>query len=362
MPAINLFTAYPVLFTVVDGISQSLPSPRPICTFTSSDATKASVNATTGSLTLMDTGSTTITCAPQSPPPPTGFAYENGLGATLALTIRGCGDGEINAGEECEFSSYAAISCMSVPEAPVQSGSTTGCNPATCLYTGCGRVGPGGPMPITSIAFGPSVSLSATVGVNKTWSSGDLGGLFTASYVGGSVTFAPDRCHYSVNQGQISPVDPTLTDTALTYLPPATSTGPAQLTCTISSGTIDIHSISSPVSNSIPISLCGNGIPETPEACDDGNNDSGDGCSPTCQTEDITVASIYFDAPTPLTTPPSIRVPYGSAADLPALKARLSNGITITAAKSLCTFAYTGSTGSPLRSTARRHYRCRPAG
>ena len=31
--------------------------------------------------------------------------------------------------------------------------------------------------------------------------------------------------------------------------------------------------------------VCGNGVPEPGEACDDGNAESGDGCSPTCQSE-----------------------------------------------------------------------------
>ncbi len=34
-----------------------------------------------------------------------------------------------------------------------------------------------------------------------------------------------------------------------------------------------------------PLAVCGNGMRETNERCDDGNNDSGDGCSATCQIE-----------------------------------------------------------------------------
>ena len=33
------------------------------------------------------------------------------------------------------------------------------------------------------------------------------------------------------------------------------------------------------------VSVCGNGIPEAPEQCDDGNTNNGDGCSSTCQNE-----------------------------------------------------------------------------
>lgn len=39
------------------------------------------------------------------------------------------------------------------------------------------------------------------------------------------------------------------------------------------------------ISTSVTISACGNGIVETGEQCDDGNNVSGDGCSSTCQSE-----------------------------------------------------------------------------
>ena len=38
--------------------------------------------------------------------------------------------------------------------------------------------------------------------------------------------------------------------------------------------------------------VCGNGVLETGEACDDGNNVSGDGCSSTCIVEDITAPSV----------------------------------------------------------------------
>ncbi|MFZ5559584.1 MAG: DUF4215 domain-containing protein [Patescibacteria group bacterium] len=39
------------------------------------------------------------------------------------------------------------------------------------------------------------------------------------------------------------------------------------------------------ISTSVTISACGNGVVETGEGCDDGNNVSGDGCSSTCQSE-----------------------------------------------------------------------------
>ena len=35
-----------------------------------------------------------------------------------------------------------------------------------------------------------------------------------------------------------------------------------------------------------PDPVCGNGELEGDEECDDGNNDPGDGCSPTCETEE----------------------------------------------------------------------------
>jgi cysteine-rich repeat protein len=36
----------------------------------------------------------------------------------------------------------------------------------------------------------------------------------------------------------------------------------------------------------IAFPVCGNGVQEQAEACDDGNTDNGDGCSSSCQEED----------------------------------------------------------------------------
>lgn len=47
------------------------------------------------------------------------------------------------------------------------------------------------------------------------------------------------------------------------------------------------------VFDSVPVDVCGNNVRETGEFCDDGNNNSGDGCSATCTPE----TTLVFDAP-----------------------------------------------------------------
>lgn len=72
--------------------------------------------------------------------------------------------------------------------------------------------------------------------------------------------------------------------------------------------------------------VCGNGVVETGEQCDDGNTTNGDGCSSTCKTEGKTTANWTIrrtGSATPLTCPPGY--------DTAALYSQLldSNGQTV---------------------------------
>ncbi len=174
-----------------------------------------------------------------------------------------CGDGDITGTEQCDGSNLGGATCASLGYVGGSLACTSGCsfNVAGCSMCGDGSVDSGeqcdgadfnGQTCVTEGFDAGSLACNANCTLNYT-------GCSTFTCGDGSVNGA-DECDGSNLDGE--------TCTTLGY------TG-GTLSCS-----------SSCTFNTASCSVCGNGVIDSGEECDDGNTATNDGCSASCQVED----------------------------------------------------------------------------
>lgn len=171
--------------------------------------------------------------------------------AGVCFRLPKCGDGLLQAGEECDLGLVSGVGCMNCK---VQTGYFCSGQPSVCVAAVCGdgKRAPNEPCDDGNKTNGDGCS--STCNVETGWSCPPSGSC--QPICGDSKRTGSEECDTGGNTTGC-------TNCKLTpgYTCGAAGTGPCTKT------------------------VCGNGTTEPGEGCDDGNKIAGDGCGPTCQLE-----------------------------------------------------------------------------
>ncbi len=236
----------------------------------------------------------------------------------LTLTPASCGNDRLDGGEECDDGNtttgdgcdascklevptdIAALNtCPGVPLTLTTSGSDrvariTGATTWTGLTNDHKRCG--------ILADGPDVVYSITPGING-WATVKLQGNFTTVLGARATCVETETTTYGGYLACTNRADATVTPSDPTGL----GYGPKEMSFAVTAGTpyyliVDAWSSSGDPSKGVfeldvkvTPSVCGNGVVEGGEQCDDGAAEAGDGCSATCQLEPV-IADTCTDA------------------------------------------------------------------
>lgn len=234
-------------------------------------------------LTPQNDGGGTIVEADGGQPPgdPDAGKPENG-GSSGTTSV--CGDGEKTPGEECDDGNTDA---------------NDGCSP-TCKFESAGPTDtcPGAVLTLTGTGFEPRKgSIAGTTAGNFNQYAGSCGG-----GAGGDVVYVVTSDVSGVLTAKL-----TSTFDSMLYARHACDDAKTEVACDDASGLTGGEVVTVGVIKGQPLYLvvdgfggnagtftldvevatasCGNGMAESPEACDDGNNVAGDGCAPDCTLE-----------------------------------------------------------------------------